>query len=378
MKVLVTGAKGFIGRNLCVALQRLEGTYIREYDLDSAPGMLEEGLASADVVFHLAGVNRPQITDDFIRGNVDLTKLICEELRRLGRKPLLAFSSSSQATLDNPYGQSKRQAEEAILSFGAETASRIAIFRLPGVFGKWCRPNYNSVIATFCHNRAKGLPINISDENRKLDLVYIDDVIKAFLLCITNPPTGSEWRTVSPQFDITLGELARRIESFRESRQTHVLDDFGDPFVKRLYATYMSYIESSDFAYELSARLDERGKLVEFLKHRNFGQIFVSRTRAGITRGHHYHDTKVEKFLILEGEAIVRFQKIDEDPVIEYKVRGNDFRVIDIPPGYTHSIENIGSGELITLFWADEIFNPAAPDTFALKINNRLEVINNK
>ena len=243
------------------------------------------------------------------------------------------------------------------------------IFRLKNVFGKWCRPNYNSVTATFCHNIAHDLPISISDPARELDLVYIDDVIAAFIGCLDAPGKhGCARREVEPSYRTTLGELAEKIRSFRASRQTLVLPSFEDAFTRRLYATYLSYLEGEAFAYKLEQKADPRGCLAEFMKSAQFGQLFISRTKPGITRGNHYHHTKTEKFLVVEGDAVVRFRPILGGEVIEHSVSGREFKVVDIPPGYAHSIENIGAGELVTLFWASEIFDPTRPDTFGLPV----------
>jgi len=275
-----------------------------------------------------------------------------------------------QALLDNPYGVSKRQAEEEVFAFGEETGAQIAVFRLPGVFGKWCRPNYNSVVATFCHNIALDLPISISDPAKEIELVYIDDVVRAFINVMDGMPpvTEGKYCQAKPTYRITLGALAQTIRGFRESRVSLTVPDVSDPLVHALYATYISYLPKDAFAYALTQRTDPRGELAELLKSPRIGQIFVSRTRPGITRGHHYHDTKVEKFVVLEGDAVIRFRHILCGDVIEYPVSGREFRVVDIPPGYTHSIENAGQNDLIVLFWADEIFDPNVPDTFGMTV----------
>lgn len=367
---LVTGAKGFIGRNLGVALKRRASVELIEHDIDSPEGLLEESLSKVDVIYHLAGVNRPERVEEFTEGNFDLTQRICTTLQRMGRTPLLLLSSSMQALLDNPYGSSKRQAEEEVFSFGEETGATIAVFRLPGVFGKWCRPNYNSVVATFCHNIAHDLPIAISDPAREIELVYIDDVVRAFINVMERipPVKDGEYCLVQPTHRITLGALAETIQGFQESRVSLTVPDVSDPLVHALYATYISYLPTDAFAYALTQRTDPRGELAELLKSPHIGQIFVSRTRPGITRGHHYHDTKVEKFVVLEGDAVIRFRHILGGDIIEYPVSGYEFRVVDIPPGYTHSIENVGRNDLIVLFWADEIFNPDVPDTFGMAV----------
>ncbi|MEI6259981.1 MAG: NAD-dependent epimerase/dehydratase family protein [Deltaproteobacteria bacterium] len=366
MKILVTGAKGFIGRNMVVALKRRADVDVIEYDLDSPAGLLEEGLAKADVVFHLAGVNRPERIEEFRSGNFDLTRQICKALWRLGHVPLLLLSSSIQAALDNPYGLSKRQAEEAVFDFGRDTGASVFVFRLHSVFGKWCRPNYNSVVATFCHNVARDLPITISDPAREIELVYIDDVVCAFIGVMNGrqPVSDGRYCLVEPKYRISLGALAETIQDFRVSRVSLALPDINHPFVRALYSTYISYLPSDSFAYTLTQRADPRGELAELLKSPHIGQIFVSRTRPGITRGHHYHDTKAEKFVVLEGDAVIRFRHILGGDVIEYPVSGREFCVVDIPPGYIHSVENVGQNDLIVLFWATEIFDPDIPDTF--------------
>jgi UDP-2-acetamido-2,6-beta-L-arabino-hexul-4-ose reductase len=373
MNILVTGTNGFIGRNLIAWLGRLPEVRVLEFDQENTLDDLGALLAQADIVYHLAGVNRPQSEEEFRTGNVDLTAQLCNRLLALGQATPVVLSSSIQAELDNPYGVSKRQAEDVVAHYATASGARCTIFRLKKVFGKWCRPNYNSVVATFCHNIAHDQPITISDPARELELVYVDDVVEAFIAEIRNQgagvgtPIGREagvsYKAVAPSYRVTLGQLAQLIRSFRESRRTLQVPDFGDAFTGKLYGTFLSYLEPGDFAYDLTKRTDPRGFLAEFVKSDPLGQIFVSRTKPGITRGNHYHHTKTEKFLVVEGEAIIRFRHIRGEDVIEYRVRGEDFRVVDIPTGYTHSIENVGAGELVTLFWASEIFDPAQPDT---------------
>jgi UDP-2-acetamido-2,6-beta-L-arabino-hexul-4-ose reductase len=364
MKVLVTGAKGFIGKNLVVALRRLDRVEVVEYDVDSPQNSLEQHLAVTDVVYHLAGVNRPEREEEFDEVNAELTRKICNSLRNLRLSPIFILSSSSQATADNPYGLSKRKAEKAVLEFGRETGSSVFVYRLPGVFGKWCRPNYNSVVATFCHYIARDLPISISDPKKDIDLVYIDDVVQSFIGILGGhaPICANRYCTVEPIWKINLGQMADILRSFHKSRETNILPDMNDRFLRCLYATYISYLPKDDYGYRLSQMIDDRGELAEILKHPHIGQFFVSRTRPGITRGNHYHDTKVEKFIVIKGDAIIRFRHILENEIIEYPVSGHEFRVVDIPPGYTHSIENVGETDLFVLFWANEVFDPQQPD----------------
>lgn len=364
MKILITGAKGFIGRNLSAQLQQDTTYQVWGFDQDNTDAELEAWLAEADFVFHLAGVNRPQVVEEFQAGNVDFTARVCDQLLALGRATPLLLSSSIQADLDNPYGVSKRGAEEVVRRYAAQSGAHVIIYRLANVFGKWCRPNYNSVVATFCHNIARDLPITISDRARELDLVHIDDVVAAFCAELSTIMPGEViYREAKPTHRLSLGQLADMLMAFRQMRQNLLVPNLGDKLTHKLYGTYLSYLEPDNFAYKLEQRCDPRGCLAEFVKASPFGQIFVSRTLPGITRGNHYHHLKTEKFLVLEGEAIVRFRQIEGDEVIAYPVRGEEFKVVDIPPGYTHSIENVGDRELITLFWASEIFDPEHPDT---------------
>ncbi len=365
MNVLVTGAEGFVGRNLCAALRTSQEIQTYEYDLDNSASELAEWLRTADVVVHLAGVNRPKSPDEYRTGNAGFTADICGQLQAMGRAPKVLLSSSLQAELDNPYGVSKREAEEELRRYCEESGAEGVVFRLKNLFGKWCRPNYNSVTATFCYNIAHGLPIEISDPAREIDLTYIDDVVDAIISEIHAPPVpGFRFAGPLPSRAITLGQLAALVQSFRESRSTLVLPDFSERFVKQLYATYLSYLDESDFGYSLDIKSDNRGCLAEVVKSPGFGQIFVSRTLPGITRGNHYHHTKTEKFIVVEGRGVIRFRRIDSDRVTEYAVSGEAFQVVDIPPGYTHSIENVGDTEMVTLFWASEPFDPQHPDTY--------------
>lgn len=389
--VLVTGSAGFIGKHLMETLSGRPDVRVFGYDVGNTAEELDRALAEAEVIYHLAGVNRPQNPSEYQTGNAGFTQALCASLEALGRTPAIVLSSSIQAELDNPYGISKRQAERVLQAWSEKTEGRCVIFRLRNVFGKWCRPNYNSVVATFCHNIAHDLPISISDPNKELELVYIDDVIAALMAVLDNGslasagrPADSEhcsYRDVPRSFRIALGALAEKIRSFRQSRQSLRLPSFADDFSRCLYATYLSYLEAADFAYDLDRRTDDRGALAEFMKSEHFGQLFLSRTKPGITRGNHYHHTKAEKFLVVEGEAVIRFRSINPDnggggtgdasrktEVIEHRVSGKDFRVVDIPPGYTHSIENVGKTEMVVLFWASEIFDPQTPDTVGLSV----------
>ncbi len=365
-KALITGAGGFIGRNLAARLSRVENLTVFRYDLDNNDNDLREWLSQADVVFHLAGVNRPERPDDYDKGNAGFTDDLCRLLRELGRTPKIVMSSSVQAELDNPYGLSKRRAEDILRAFSKDTGAAVSIFRLKNVFGKWGRPNYNSVTATFCHNIAHDLPISISDPAREIELVYIDDVTARLAEELDDShglEAGLEPDGIAAT-RVTLGELAGRIQAFREMNESLMIPDFSERFNQQLYATYLSYVEPMKLEYGLTPRTDARGSLAEFVKSSHFGQVFLSRTNPGITRGNHYHDSKTEKFLVLSGEGLIQMRHIESDQVVAYRVRGEDYRVIDIPPGYTHSITNVGVDEMVTLFWASEVFDPDCPDTY--------------
>jgi UDP-2-acetamido-2,6-beta-L-arabino-hexul-4-ose reductase len=372
LTVLVTGAAGFVGRNLCAALAPRTGLTLLRYDLQSPAHALDEAAARADVVFHLAGVNRPDDVGDFTRGNTDATVDVCRRLRQAGRRAKVVLSSSIHADGDTPYGVSKRGAEAAVHDYCRETGAAGVVYRFKNLFGKWSRPDYNSVTATFCHRIARDLPIEISDPSTVVELTYIDAVVAALTGELNSLDGGFRQAAPLASHAITLRDLAARLRGFRELRMSGVVPDLSELFVQQLFATYLSFLPTDAFAYPLKVNSDARGALAEFLKGGSFGQIFVSRTKPGVTRGHHYHQTKVEKFLVLEGKAVIRFRLIDSGEVFEYPVEGRECRVVDIPPGYTHSIENVGTGELITLFWASELFDPNRPDTSMLPV--QLEV----
>ncbi len=369
-KVVVTGSQGFIGRNLIATLSTLPDLQVLTFDVEDPPGILPDLLAQAEFVFHLAGINRPQDPGEFARGNVGLTQQVLDLLRVSGRRVPLLISSSTQAALDNPYGASKRQAEELVRAYGRETGSPVFVFRLPNVFGKWSRPNYNSVVATFCHNAALGLPLEIHDPDREISLVHVDDVVAQFLAAFDRTPhRGPDGEPAVPRtFTITLGELAARISRFPQTRLTREVPEVSDDLTRLLYSMYLSYLPTDRFDYALDTKRDPRGWLAEILRGPGLGQIFVSVTRPGIARGNHWHHTKVEKFLVVSGEAVVRFRQLSGTDVFEYPVSGGEPRVVDIPPGYTHSITNTGTGDLITLFWASEPSDPRRPDTHALPV----------
>ncbi|MDR3586068.1 MAG: NAD-dependent epimerase/dehydratase family protein [Desulfosporosinus sp.] len=366
--VLITGANGFIGKNLIATLD--DEFEILRYTKENTIEELREFAQKADFVLHLAGVNRPLDIVEFERGNKELTELLLDILKENARVVPVLMTSSIQVDLDNPYGKSKKSAEDAVLKYGKETGATVYIYHLPNVFGKWCRPNYNSVIATWCYNISRELPIQINNPQTELNLVYIDDVIQELI----NALSGRESRAtdgfcfVQRTFRATLQQIADTLNDFKESRVSLVLPSFERDFERFLYASYLSYLPENEFAYELEMKRDNRGWLAEFIKSESLGQIFLSRTKPGITRGNHWHHTKVEKFLVIEGEAIIKFRQINGNAVLEYAVTGEKLKVLDIPTGFTHSITNVGNSDVITLFWADEMFNSAKPDTYFLEV----------
>lgn len=368
--ILVTGSAGFIGKNVCLAFQRSGLFEVLEFNTANDPEDLPGLIARAEFVIHLAGVNRPKDESEFVTGNSDFTRELCAMLAKDGRKIPIAMSSSIQAERDNPYGVSKRLAEEALQEHHNATGAPVFLYRLPNVFGKWSRPHYNTVVATFCHNISRGLPVTISDPTVDLRFVYIDDVVADLLELVASNP-GAEagiHRDVSPVHSITLGGLHDLIMSFRSCRESSIVPDLGNPLTKCLYSTYLSFLEQDDFARPVDLKTDDRGWLFELVKSKPFGQIFVSKTKPGITRGNHYHDTKVEKFCVIQGQGVIRFRHVLGEEVIEYPVNDHEIKVVDIPPGLTHSIENIGEGEMITLFWANEIFESSRPDTYFVPV----------
>lgn len=368
MKVLVTGANGFIAKNLISVLKELDNYELIEIDRENTTKDLNRALDEAEFIFHLAGINRPKDENEFFKGNSELTKNIVDYLKNNNKNTPIVITSSIQAELDNSYGRSKKIAEDYLESYSKECSAKVTIYRLPNVFGKWCRPNYNSAVATFCYNIARDIEIWVNDRNIELNLVYIDDVVR----CLINETRKLEKIFLFKEVDIiykkTLGYIVDTIISFKQIRNTSVLPNFSDQFLKVLYSTYLSYLPEDEFSYNLNKNIDNRGWLAEIVKSKEFGQIFVSKTKPGITRGNHYHHTKVEKFIVVQGKAEIKFRNINNNKVISYIVEGEDLKVIDIPVGYTHSITNIGEDEVITLFWANEIFNKEEPDTFWLEV----------
>jgi dTDP-4-dehydrorhamnose 3,5-epimerase and related enzymes len=365
MKVLITGANGFIGKNLSLTLGQRKDLELSCYDVESDSASLERLVLEADFICHLAGVNRPQSIEEFATGNTGCTESVVSILREHGKMTPFLISSSIQAAHENPYGLSKRNAEEVVFSYGRDCGACVYVYRLPNVFGKWCRPNYNSAVATFCHNIAHDLPIQVNDPSVVMNLVYIDDVVASFVAAIDGrlPSDCATFRDVQPVHTAKLGDIAELIRSFRRTRQERGVPQLDDPFVKKLYSTYLSYLPVREFSYPLKMNVDDRGSFTEFLRTPDRGQVSVNISRPGITKGNHWHHTKNEKFLVVSGEGVIRFRKVGSDDVIEYPVSGAKLEVVDIPTGYTHNISNTGSGDLVTVMWCNEPFDPEHPDT---------------
>lgn len=378
MKILVTGAQGFVGKNLVRTLETIRdkknNTYklssdlvIYEYDLQNTIDDLKRFTEDCDFVVHLAGVNRPNDPSEFYEGNKGFTETLCSYLKSAGNKAPILISSSIQASRDNDYGKSKKEGEELLTAFGRENGNPIFIYRFANLFGKWCRPNYNSVTATWCYNITHGLDIQVNDESVILPLVYIDDVVEEIIHCIEGTPTYDEmnhYYTVEPIHNVSLGHMKELLYNFKSSRVDLSVANQSDAFTKKLYATYLSYLPEEEFSYPLKMNVDFRGSFTEFIRTEEHGQVSVNISKPGIIKGNHWHHTKNEKFLVVSGEGIIRFRKIGDEKVIEYKVSGDKLEVIDIPTGYTHNIENIGKSDMVTVMWANEPFNPEKPDTY--------------
>ena len=371
-RILVTGANGFIGKNLVVRLKELLNIRITTFMRCDDVALLPELVSQVDAVVHLAGENRPADEIAFAQVNSGLTTSLCDaikqEFQSTGRRIPLVLASSTQAERDNPYGRSKLAAEVTVQELAKETGIPCAIFRLPGVFGKWCKPNYNSVVATFCHNIARDLPIQINDPAASLRLVYVDDVVTAFLSALKAPTNNRIQVNVEPEYTITLGELSDQIYAFGNCRSTLMAERVGAGFVRALYATYVSYLPNDKFSYQVTKHADPRGVFVEMLKTSDSGQFSYFTAHPGITRGGHYHHTKTEKFLVIKGEALFRFRHLLTNELFELRTGGAIPQVVDTIPGWTHDITNIGSEEMIVMLWANENFDRQNPDTIAAKI----------
>ena len=376
MKLLITGAKGFMGKNLVSQLKNIRDGKIKnseltsnliiyEYDIDTDPHLLNDYTKDCDFVFHLAGVNRPKNEEEFMSGNFGFTSILLDLLKKQHNKAPVLITSSIQALLDNPYGKSKKAGENLLFQYSMDTGSQVYVYRLPNVFGKWCRPNYNSAVATFCNNIANGLDITINDPNHDMKLVYIDDVENKFINALNAKENRKDSYCYVPiTHEIKLGKIAELLYSFKESRKNLSIPNQQDSFAKKLYATYLSYLPMNEFSYPLKMNVDNRGSFTEFLKTDEYGQVSVNISKPGIIKGNHWHHTKNEKFLVVKGKGMIRFRRLDSNEIIEYRVSGDKLEVVDIPTGYTHNIENLGDDDMVTIMWANEKFNPEKPDTY--------------
>lgn len=369
MKILVTGAKGFVGKNLIAELRNRGYVDILECDIDTSSVTLEEYTEQCEFVYHLAGVNRPKEVEEFMAGNFGFTSNLLELLKKHNNIAPVLITSSIQAKLDNPYGQSKKAGEDLMFAYEQETGAKVLVYRLPNVFGKWCRPNYNSAVATFCHNIANGLPVQVHDSSVVMNLVYIDDVLNEFV----NALAGTEYKEdsfcyVETVYNIELGKIVDLLDSFKVSRETKNIPNMVDVFTKKLYSTYLSYLPKGEFSYPLKMNIDNRGSFTEFIKTPDRGQVSINISKPGITKGNHWHHTKNEKFLVVSGQGVIKFRKVGSEEISEYQVSGGKLEVVDIPTGYTHNIINTGDTDMVTVMWANETFDPEKPDTYYLEV----------
>ena len=367
MRVLVTGSNGFIGKNLIIRLNELDIqvlTYTRESSTQNLEGLIKD----TDLVVHLAGENRPKDEKDFDVVNAGLTMSICDALRSLGKNTPIILASSTQAEFDNAYGKSKLDAEASVKMLEVDTGCPVYVYRLPGVFGKWCKPNYNSVVATFCHNISHDLPVQVNNPDFELSLVYIDDVVEEFVKIIQGAKGDKKELSVQPEYKIKLGDLAEQIKIFRESRDSLITEKVGSGLIRKLYSTYVSYLSPENFSYSIPAYTDERGIFAEMLKTQENGQFSFFTAKPGVTRGGHYHHSKTEKFLVVQGRAKFGFRNIATDETHEIITTSKELKIVETVPGWSHDITNIGTEEIIVMLWANEIFDPDNPDTIAYKV----------
>lgn len=369
MKILITGAKGFVGKNLSYTLENMGKYELFLCDIDTSKEELRKYTSECDFVYHLAGVHRPEDEEEYMKVGFGFTEELLGLLQKNNNKAPILVSSSIQAALDNPYGKSKKAGEDLIFNYGKQNDVKTFVYRLPNLFGKWSRPNYNSVVSTFCYNIASGLPIQINDSNYQLTISYIDDVVNEFISILDGEGfKEGNYYDIPNKYVITLGELADQIKSFRDTRKNLEVPNMLNELSKKLYSTYISYINEDDFAYALNMHCDQRGSFTEILKLQERGQMSVNISKPGITKGNHWHHTKVEKFLVVKGEAILRFRRIDTDKLIEYNLNGDELKIVDIPTGYTHNITNIGNEDMVFVIWTNEYYNPEKPDTFYVEV----------
>ena len=399
MKILVTGAKGFVGKNLCASLKNirdgkdrthpaLQVEQIYEYDLDTDPALLGEFCEKADFVFHLAGVNRPKDQGEFMQGNFGFTSTLLSALKAAGNACPVMLSSSAQASLlgryaGSAYGESKLAGEELLLSYGEQTGADVLVYRFPNLFGKWCRPNYNSAVATFCHNIANGLPITVNDPAVELELLYIDDLVEEMLLALQGKPHRCDYEGLAPipretgrhcfvpaTHKATLGQIVELLDSFANQPQTLTMPEIpAGSFAKKLYSTYLSYLPREKAAFPLKMNTDDRGSFTELLKTASCGQFSVNISKPGITKGQHWHHSKWEFFIVVSGRALIQQRQVGSDEIVEFEVSGEKIQAVHMLPGYTHNIINLSQTEdLVTLMWANEAFDPNKPDTYFEKV----------
>ena len=367
MNVLVTGASGFIGKNLVIRLNELgikTESYNRENSIQDLPALFKK----TDFIVHLAGENRPVDDKDFDVVNTGLTMSICDALRSSGENTPIILASSTQAEIENAYGKSKLNAEAAVKTLEIDTGCPVHVYRLPGVFGKWCKPHYNSVVATFCHNISHNLPIQVNNLDFELSLVYIDDVVEEFVKIIQGARDNKKELSIQPEYKIKLGDLATQIERFRESRDSLVSERVGDGLIRKLYSTYVSYLSPEEFSYSIPSYNDERGMFAEMLKTKDSGQFSFFTAKPGVTRGGHYHHSKTEKFLVVQGKARFGFRHVVSGETHEIISTSKELKIVETVPGWSHDITNIGAEEMIVMLWANEIFDPDNPDTITHKV----------
>ncbi|MEG1981717.1 MAG: capsular polysaccharide biosynthesis protein CapF [Clostridia bacterium] len=376
MNILVTGANGFVGKNLIAQLLNIsegkatnydidKNIKIYEYDITTDPNMLDVFTKDCDFVFHLAGVNRPKTNDEFMTGNFGFTSTLLDSLEKNGNKSPIVITSSIQALLDNDYGKSKKAGEDLLFSYAKKTGAKPLVYRLPNVFGKWCRPNYNSAVATFCNNIANDIEIVVNDPTVNMQLVYIDDVVDEFIMALSGKEHIENGYCFIPTVHkVRLIDIVEKLNAFKKSRETLDVPYLANEFEKALYSTYLSYLPEDKFNYKLHMNIDDRGSFTEIIRTLDRGQFSVNISKPGIVKGNHWHNTKNEKFVVVRGTGVIRFRKIGTDKVIEYFVSGDEIEVLDIPVGYTHNIENLGKEDMVTFMWCNECFNKNKPDTY--------------
>lgn len=382
MKILVTGAQGFVGQNIVSQLHNIQAGKARnysiageeltvfEYDVDNTSAELDDYCRQADFVFNLAGVNRPKDQTEFMKGNFGFTSTLLDTLKKHNNCCPVMISSSIQATLDNPYGESKRAGEQLLFDYSKETGAKVLVYRFPNVFGKWCRPNYNSAVATFCHNIAHDLPITVNDPSVVMNLVYIDDVVDELIAALCgNEHRKGDYCEVPVVHTVTLGEIVELINSFKEMPLNLGVPHLEDAFTKKLYSTYLSYLPKEKFAYPLKMNVDDRGSFTEIIRTTGCGQFSVNVSKPGITKGQHWHHTKNEKFVVVSGRGLIQLRKIGTEEGIAFEVSGDKIEVVEMIPGYTHNIINLSETEnLVTFMWCNECFDPNRPDTYFEKV----------